>query len=186
MTESSPPRRDELLEIAERMIRTEGYNGFSTRNVATAAGIKAASVHYHFPTKSDIGAAVTRRYTDRFITALGDPARFAGDGSAATAAFIAMFRHALHEDRQLCLCAVLGAEAGGLPDAVRAETRFFFERNLAWLTAALAGGSSTVDAAQTRAIHLLAALEGAMIIAMMLNDETVFERVAGALASPRP
>ena len=71
-------KREEILDVAEAMIRTRGYNAFSTRDVADAVGIKAASVHYYFPTKADIGAAVTERYTARFINELGDSGRFEG------------------------------------------------------------------------------------------------------------
>ena len=66
-------KRDEILAASESLIRKVGFNGFSTRDVADAVGIKAASVHYHFPMKSDIGVAVTERYTLRFLEDLGDP-----------------------------------------------------------------------------------------------------------------
>ena len=65
------PKAEEILDAAETMARTGGYHGFSFREIAKQVGIKAASVHYHFPGKDDLGAAVTRRYTDRFLAALG-------------------------------------------------------------------------------------------------------------------
>ena len=60
----------EILDAAETMIQSQGYNGFSFREIADQVGIKSASVHYHFPTKADLGAAVARRYTDRFLDQL--------------------------------------------------------------------------------------------------------------------
>ena len=68
-------KRDAILDIAEAMIRNAGFNAFSTRDVANAVGIKSASVHYHFPTKADMGVAVTERYTSRFLEQLGDPGK---------------------------------------------------------------------------------------------------------------
>jgi AcrR family transcriptional regulator len=65
-------KAEEILDVAERMARTGGYNGFSFREIAKAVGIKAASVHYHFPTKDELGAAVARRYTERFLATPGD------------------------------------------------------------------------------------------------------------------
>src|SRR5262245_63327434 len=105
-------KREEILDVSEAMIRDLGFNGFSTRDVADAVGIKAASVHYHFPTKADIGVAVTERYTDRFLEALGDPARFERNARSAVTVFVDSFRRALVRDRKLCLCAVLGADLG--------------------------------------------------------------------------
>ncbi|MEM6465574.1 MAG: helix-turn-helix domain-containing protein, partial [Pseudomonadota bacterium] len=65
-----PDRRDAILDVTERLIRAHGYSGFSFRDVATEVGIKSASVHYHFPTKPDLAAAVARRYRERFAKAL--------------------------------------------------------------------------------------------------------------------
>ena len=183
MTETTS-KRDEILDVAEGMIRSAGFNGFSTRDVAGAVGIKAASVHYHFPTKADIGVAVTGRYTDRFLEALGDPDRFEGDPRQVVTLYVDSFRQALVRDGKLCLCAVLGAEIGGLPTEVGRHTRIFFERNLVWLRKALTA-SSQISAAKAKAyaIHILAALEGAMILSKSLNDERIFESVARTLTS---
>ncbi len=59
-------KAEQILDAAERMARTGGYNAFSFREIAKEVGIKAASVHYHFPGKQDLGAAIAKRYTDRF------------------------------------------------------------------------------------------------------------------------
>ena len=177
-------RRDEILDVAEGMIRTAGFNGFSTRDVAGAVGIKAASVHYHFPTKADIGIAVTERYTHRFLEALGNSSRFKGDAHQVVTHYVDLFRQALARDGKLCLCAVLGAEIGGLPTEVGEHTRIFFERNLEWLGKAFTA-SAQIRAAKAKghAIHVLAALEGAMILSNSLKDERIFESVGKTLTS---
>src|ERR1700733_1400391 len=156
-------KREEILDVAEAMIRNGGFNGFSTRDVAIAVGIKSASVHYHFPTKTGMGAAVTERYTDRFLKELCDPGRF-NDAREVVALYVNAFRETLIRDDKLCLCAVLGAEIGGLPLQVGGHTRVFFDRNLAWLKKALAGSSKmSVSEASAFSVHILAALEGGMI-----------------------
>jgi TetR/AcrR family transcriptional repressor of nem operon len=170
-------KRDQILDAAEDMMRIAGYNGFSTREVAGAVSIKAASVHYHFPTKSDIGAAVAERYTQRFIEALGEPDAFM-DPATALSFYIDAFRTALVRDGKLCLCAVLGAEIGDLPEAVGDSTRSFFAQNLAWLMRALTADGEKPTSAQSRATHVLASVEGAMILSKSLADDAVFERVA--------
>ncbi len=175
-------KREEILDAAESMMRTVGYNAFSTRDVANSVAIKAASVHYHFPTKSDIGAAVAQRYTKRFIESLGDPGAFKDSADKALAHYVDAFRTALVRDGKLCLCAVLGAESGGLPPEVAASARLFFERNLEWLTAALNNhGKRGIPAALNRAALVLAALEGAMILSKSTADRAVFERVVKGL-----
>ena len=180
-----PTRRNQILDVAERMIRLGGYNAFSTRLIAKEVGIKAASVHHYFPAKSDIGVAVAERYTRRFLDALGDPCRYQGDIPAAIADYIQIFRVALREDRKLCLCAVLGAEAGGLPSEVVDATKLFFEKNIAWLTAALSAANRAVDVDDIRkqASHIVSSLEGAMIVSQSLGEDAIFENVADALST---
>ena len=174
-------KRDEILDVAEAMIRTAGYNAFSTRDVADAVGIKAASVHYYFPTKTDIGVAVTKRYTDRFIEELGEPGRFHGRPKDAVAHYADAFRRALVRDGKLCLCAVLGAEIGGLPQDIGGHTRIFFEENLAWLVAVMRSSHMSKVKARRAALLVLAGLEGAMILSKSLADDAVLDRVVDGL-----
>ena len=51
-----------LLSEAERLVRTRGFDAMSFADLATAADIRKASVHYHFPTKADLAAKMIARY----------------------------------------------------------------------------------------------------------------------------
>ncbi len=178
-------KADEILDIAESLVRRNGYNGFSFREVASRAGIKSASVHYHFPAKSDLGVAVARRYTDRFMDGLGDPQA----SPDPLTAYVAAFRAGLTGDGQMCLCGVLGAESTALPAEVAAEAKRFCELNAAWLECALSArglASGAQDASLRRqALLILSVLEGAMIVARNLGDLTVFDEIAAGLTEAR-
>ena len=50
--------REQLLTVAADLLQRVGYASFSFRDLAEAVGIRAASVHYHFPTKADLGLAL--------------------------------------------------------------------------------------------------------------------------------
>ena len=52
-----------IMDAAERRMRKGGFNGFSFREIAADVGVKSSSVHYHFPTKENLAAAVIQRYT---------------------------------------------------------------------------------------------------------------------------
>lgn len=162
---------DDITDAAERRIREAGYNGFSFRDLAAEVGIKSASVHHHFPTKAALATAVARRYVDRFEAAVGAEA-------GSVLAWRAAFRRALHEDGRMCLCGVLGAEAGGLPPEVAAEARRFFERGAASLARA---SGLPAETARNSALHALATLEGAMLLARTLGDLAAFDQATAAL-----
>lgn len=167
-----------ILDAAERMAQAVGYNGLSFRDVAAAVGIKSASVHYHFPSKGHLGAALARRYTDRLVHHLqGVDAK--GEGpKAGLAAYVDVFRSTLRLDGRMCLCGMLAAETDAIPVEVRAEVRRFVDLNVDWVAATIARSSgkpadSPVIRQHARAIF--AALEGAMLVARGSGDIASFD-----------
>jgi len=161
---------DAIMDAAERRIRDAGYNGFSFREIATEIGVKSASVHYHFATKEALAAAVARRYTDRFLRAVDEDV---ASGEPAVEAWIAGFRKALNDDGRMCLCGALGAGSRDLPDKVRIEARRFFELGLARLTQA--------GLSEARAMQVMAALEGGMLLATALENPGAFDAATAGL-----
>jgi len=166
-------KKEALLKAAEHKVRLGGYNNFSFRELANEVGIKSASVHYHFPTKADLGAALAHQYTNAFLTALGEPTVIKNSGRDPIACYTQLFRSALTVDDKMCLCGLLGAQTESLPDKVRIEVKRFFNENLAWLQAAHSVNGET-DPAQA-AIMTISLLEGAMMISKALNDHSYFE-----------
>jgi TetR/AcrR family transcriptional repressor of nem operon len=173
-------KEDAIIKTAEELVRRGGYNGFSFRDIAKIVGVKSASVHYHFPTKEDLGAAVARHYTERFLNTLGDPADLIAVGKKPIEVYVAAFRHALVEDKLMCLCGMLGAEIEGLPSAVVKETQAFFDQNITWLKRAYSSEYEPSIAAR-KAIQALALLEGAMIASNVKGDIELFDNAAELL-----
>src|ERR1700722_9363880 len=117
--------RDAILKAAEVRIRRNGFHGFSFRDLAADVGIKSASVHYHFPTKSDLGVDLMRTYQEQMLAAFGD----AEDDRTLAEKLGAVrdaYRRRLSREARICLCAVLAAEHAGLPAPVgQALTEYF-------------------------------------------------------------
>lgn len=182
--EQTATKAIEILDAAERFARRTGYNGFSFRDVAAEIGIKSASVHYHFPTKGDLGAALARRYSDRFFERLGDVNDLAFPSHTLVERFVGLFRESLVDKDQMCLCGIFGAEIAALPEEVGAEVRLFFENCVDWLTAAHARVSRDLVSQEMpfkeQALTLLATLEGALILALALQDAEVFDRIVAS------
>jgi len=51
-------RKKELLSVAARLFRHQGFNATSTRDIAAAAGMRSGSPFYHFKSKGDLLFAV--------------------------------------------------------------------------------------------------------------------------------
>ena len=74
----SPPidRRQELVAAAYQQIARLGFEGLRTRDVAAAAGVNVATLHYYFPTKEALIGDVLKHAMQRFrstMPAAGSP-----------------------------------------------------------------------------------------------------------------
>jgi AcrR family transcriptional regulator len=72
-----PETSTTLLEAAKKVLRQNGYAGFSTRDVAAAAGIPLSQIHYHFGSKQGLVLALfeylNAQLLDRQNALFGDP-----------------------------------------------------------------------------------------------------------------
>lgn len=164
----------EIMDAAERRMRIGGFNGFSFREIAADVGVKSSSVHYHFPTKEKLAAAVIHRYTnkvaesiDKKLTADSDP----------IGVWTRAFRGTVQSYR-MCPCIALGAGSLDLPAEVAAEVKRFFDMCLDKL---VTGGLSSESAAK-----LLATITGAMVVANAIGDPAAYDRATAELLSARP
>lgn len=174
--------RDMLLDAAERGIRLRGYHAVSFRELAEELGIKSASVHYYFRQKEDLGTALVARYRDSFFNALEADVGRLVSSSERVRAFANAYRKALVGSDAICLCGMLGAESAGLPDPVAKAVSAFFEANIDWLVDALPDDLALSDR-RARARHIVATLQGAMMLASTLDDAGVFDSAVADLLS---
>lgn len=58
MSPAATNTRELLLTAAGDLLQRVGYASFSFGDLADAVGIRTASIHYHFPTKGDLGLAL--------------------------------------------------------------------------------------------------------------------------------
>ena len=152
--------RTQILDTAEKFIRRGGYNDCSFREIATAVGIKSASVHHHFPAKQDLAAAVAMRYAENFLSTLGPPLPAGTTPQEEIARYCALFRSAFVGGGRACLCGILSNEAALLPERVRSEVAAFAQANVAWLEKLFGGEAGETSRRKARFIY--SAMQGAM------------------------
>lgn len=165
---------DRILDIAETLVQTRGFNGFSYADIAAELGVTKASLHYHFPSKSKLGERLIERYRTGFQQALEEIAQGTATATARLEAYIGLYSDVLARDR-MCLCGMLAADYATLPAPMQAEVRQFFEANETWLSAVLRQGRQANEVAFDGsplevARDLTAALEGAMLLGRSQGD----------------
>jgi TetR/AcrR family transcriptional repressor of nem operon len=174
-----------ILDVAERLVQTRGFNAFSYADISRALHITKASLHYHFPTKAKLGERLIERYRVAFLAALDDIDGSCREAGAKLRAYAGIYINVLERNR-MCLCGMLAADYATLPKAMKDEVRRFFDANETWLVEVVESGrvnkeiafsGSAVEAARL----LVAALEGAMLLARSQGDPARLRSAADQL-----
>jgi TetR/AcrR family transcriptional repressor of nem operon len=182
---ATPDTSQRILDIAERLVQTRGFNGFSYADIADAMHVTKASLHYHFPAKADLGKRLIERYEKNFVAALGKIDAETADAGEKLRRYAAIYGSVVRDNR-MCLCGMMAAEYGTLPEPMREDMRHFFDENERWLVAVLKQGKrertlgfsgTPVEVARS----LIGSLEGAMMIARSYGDPARFKAVSDRL-----
>jgi len=176
-----------ILDLAEELVQTRGFSGFSYADVAARLDVTPASLHYHFATKADLGEALIRRYRERFMSALQAVEVGSAQAPAMLDAYARIYADVLRLKR-MCLCGMLAAGYETLPEPMRQEVVQFFDENEGWLVRVLeqgraAGTIAFNGPASVVAQSIISGLEGALLIARPYGDVSRFERAASRLLS---
>ncbi len=183
-----PSAREAILAAARRVAQAHGYGGLNFRELADEVGIKHASIHYHFPSKADLGAAVARRYWEDAAAGLDQMRVEMPDPLHCLSRYPETFRTALETGNRMCLCSFMATEYDDLPEQVKQEVRTFADVNVAWLSGLLRdAGLAAADESEARAHAIFAAIAGAQLIARSRSDLALYDatidtyRAAGLL-----
>jgi TetR/AcrR family transcriptional repressor of nem operon len=157
--------KKQILDIAEDFLLDRGYNGFSYKDISGALNIKNASIHYHFPKKTNLGVAIIQRAIKRFerwasyIDSKDMPYYKKLDE------FCLVFKKYVEQKQQICLGGALETDFKTLPEEMKEETRYFVSTVLQWLENFLAQGKKKGEfnfpgSARDQALLIIASLQG--------------------------
>lgn len=168
----------QILDVAQTMLRSRGYNAFSYADISEQVGIRKASIHYHFPSKDDLVKQLVRRYRENVVSACDRIARSNASFHQQLFEFVALYREGLG-DGQICLCSMLTADFAVLSATVREELWLYFQATEGWLSALLQRGYALNPIlADAEAKGLISLFQGAQLIVRMQEDSPVaFDRL---------
>jgi TetR/AcrR family transcriptional repressor of nem operon len=185
-----PPKKEgdtasRILDVAERLAQTRGFNGFSYADIAAELHITKASLHYHFPGKAELGKALVDRYSRRFAEALAAIDARLTCPRDRLQAYADIYADVISAER-MCLCGTLAAEYRTLPEPMQQALIRFFDENEAWLTGVLEQGRADRSLAFAgppgeAARLIVSGLEGAMLVARPYDDAGRFRAAADRL-----
>jgi TetR/AcrR family transcriptional repressor of nem operon len=136
--ESKTDTRKRILDIAEELLLTRGFNAFSYHSVSQTLGVRNAAIHYHFPHKTDLGVALIQRYRRRLQRQIALQAALPPREQLER--YFELAQSYFSHERQVCPSGMLSTEFHTLPEAMRIEATAFIDEMRAWSVAIMQGG----------------------------------------------
>lgn len=180
---------EQIIDQARHRIMTRGYNGFSYADIADAVGIRKASIHHHFPAKSDLAKAVVEQSRALIHAQVEQLAKVEPDAGDQLRAYAGYWERCIADDSApFCVAAMLAAELPSLPDDLADSVRAHFAELTAWLDRVLAlgvrqGNVSLVRSSAEEADAFMSAIYGAMLSARAFGDPGRFTVITETLLS---
>ncbi len=169
------------MDTAQELIQSRGYNAFSYKDLAEAIGIRTASIHYHFATKSDLGVAVMERYIADLEASLAAIDRGGHSNRGKLERFIELYSEP--EARGvICLCGSLASDRETLPAPLQKAISTYLKISERWLREAIRTGVRDQDFAfkgqpADAATLLLSSLQGGLLLSRAQGGKALVSTV---------
>ncbi len=163
-----------ILNLAEALLQDKGFNGFSYANIAAELGVKNAAIHYHYPSKEDLGIAVMQRYRERFKLWINNARVKDLSPEAKLDWFFSIYSNMRADQGKICLVGSMEAEFNSIPAGLQSEVQSLHKELLTWLQSTLMEGKDAGvfvfkgDPADKAAL-ILSTLQGALQMARALG-----------------
>ena len=163
-----------ILNMAEALLQDKGFNGFSYAHIASELGVKNAAIHYHFPTKEDLGVAVVKRYRDRFQLWINNSRIKDLPPEKKLDWFFSIYIDMRADQGKVCLVGSMEAEFNSIPETLQQEVESLHKELLVWLEATLKEGRDVgvfrfYGEPADKGALILSSLQGALQMARALG-----------------
>ncbi|TVY04170.1 TetR/AcrR family transcriptional regulator [Cohnella terricola] len=129
-----------IMDTAQKLIQRKGFNAFSYADIAKELDIKTSSIHYYFPSKTDLGLELMKRYRKTIQEVLEQVDQSELGSREKLQEYLQAYQSIFSEDGRICLCVMLSSDIITLEDSIQQEVKLFLQLNLDWLAKTLEEG----------------------------------------------
>jgi len=176
--------REGIINLADKLVRERGFNGFSYADIAKALKIKNAAIHYYFPSKTDLGLEIISRAAASFRQVI--PTRRHLGWREQLDLFIANYRQK-QQHNDICLMGAFSSVSGTLSEDMQRELKKMATESLNELTTILTKGKEASEFSFKETPEAKAYLVQSALIASLLMDRVLqtngFEQMENELIS---
>lgn len=171
-----PATRERIVQVADELFYQRGFEKTSFADIADQVGISRGNFYHHFKSKDDILAAVIALRSARTQAMLDAWSRQATSPVERLSCFADMLiRNRGDIQRFGCPVGTLNAELGKRSHASQADAARLFTLFRDWLCVQFEQVHPP-EAAESRALHLLALSQGIAALAQAFRDEAFIRR----------
>ncbi|MGQ4659605.1 TetR family transcriptional regulator [Lysobacter sp. F6437] len=171
--------QQKLIDSARYLIQTRGYNGFSYADVAEQVQVRKASIHHHFPAKSDLARAVVEESRTAIVTQTRT-LDGAFDPEEQLRFYTGYWEKCIADaSAPFCVAGMLATELPTLPADLADHVRAHFRDLSNWLETVLTKGAQLGlfelhASARLEAESFMSMVYGAMLTARAQGEPKVF------------
>jgi TetR/AcrR family transcriptional repressor of nem operon len=179
--------RQKILDVAQRLIQTRSFHGFSFQDIADEVGIRKASLYHYFESKDAVALAVIERAGEWVRAQLAQ-----ADGQEPQARlerYFDMFRTIHGKGERMCPGGSFGSVFGAVSAPVQRALHRFIKLHVDWLEAVVRDGAErgqfSIGDQRPRdvATQIAANVQGALLMGRLTSDSHVIDSVATELRS---
>jgi TetR/AcrR family transcriptional regulator, transcriptional repressor for nem operon len=128
-----------IINLAEELVLSKGYNWFSYADIAKPLNIKNAAIHYHFPNKEDLGVAIVEKQGGDFRQ-LKSMLAARGANEIESLRSLSTFYSGYIEEKKVCMIGSMGTDVMTLPELVQQKLKGQLDEIWRWLANLLESG----------------------------------------------
>ena len=172
--------RDRIIEAANRLVYTKGYNQMSVSEVASAVGITKGNLHYHFKSKEALLSAVIQFRKESIVTMLEEWDEMFPVAKDKLKRFVKML---MNEEKEIieygCPMGTLNAELGKFQPALKLDSKEMFDLFQHWLEKVFK--EIEIKKSKMLSMHLLSMAQGAAMMSYVYSNSQILKDECDAM-----
>lgn len=160
-------RKEQIVALALELLKSKGFENFSYQDLAKDLGISKASIHHHFPKKTDLGVALCKAIQSwhkvEFEKILSSPC----SAMEKLELYINGMLGFACNNTKICPLSSLQADIALLPDEMKKELKRLDEHELQFIAGILQHGRDSkelnfVGSTENQALLFVLSCKGAL------------------------
>lgn len=169
--------KEQIIIEANTLLVEKGFNAFSYKTITEKIDIKTSSIHYHFPTKSDLGIAIIQKHQQAFEQTI---AKTNEKTPLEKIGKLFLYYKRLVAEQKVCIVGALTSDINTLDEPLRQELLTFSNAIVNWTTSILQDGQTQkvfkqLPNSQLKAKQIIASLMAMVQFARIEKNKTDFE-----------